>query len=128
MGPNVSLHSESPDIVVPKLGIPFNAVAQLARTLLGSHRWHIDSPKFRGVRTSAFGFGFDSKAANLYAAPDGIDPSHPTIPQSAAFAVFAATTPYTTATYYADRNPDRARKIAVYITTKSPKSDLTRYL
>ena len=45
-GSDVSLHSESPDIVVPKLGIPFNAVAQLARTLLGSHRWHIVSGEF----------------------------------------------------------------------------------
>ncbi len=120
-GTNVSLHTETPEIVVPRLGIPLDAIAAVARTLFGTGRWRSVSGEFV-ERDKLLWLRLRMNGRDFYAAPVGVDPDRPDeAMNSAAKAVLGATSSVIVAAWYARSDPDRALTLAAHIIRDLPE-------
>ncbi len=122
-GTNVSLHAEAPDIVVPKLGIPLDAIAAVARTLFGARQWRSIAGEFV-ERDKRLWLRLRMNGRDFYSASDGVDPDRPDeAMNAAALAVLGATSPVIIAALYAQSDQDRALTLAARIMRDLPQKN-----
>ncbi len=123
-GTNVELHTDLPEIVVPRLGIPLDAVATVARTLLGMRQWRSISGEFV-EHDGTLWLKLRVNGKELYTAAQGVGRDRPDEAlQPAALAILGATSPVVVSAWYAPSNPDLALGLAAKIIHDLPTSDL----
>ena len=121
LGADVSLHAEAPDIVIPKLGIPLDAIASVARTLFGTKRWRSISGEFV-EQDKLLWLTLRINGRDFYTAPQGVNPDRPDEAiEAAALAVLGATSPVIVAAWKARSDGDAGLALAARIIKDLPE-------
>ena len=119
---DILLHAEAPEIVVPRLGIPLEAIAGAGRTLFGARRWRSVSGEFV-ERDGRLWLRLRINGRDFYSAPDSVEADNPDAAmQTAALAVLGATSPSLVATWFAASDPDSALALSARIVQELPES------
>lgn len=121
--PDIALHGELPDIVVPSVGISLDAIMSTIRTLLRSTRSRTVSGEIINIGDQLW-LRVRLDGRQIYATDAGVDPKNPDqLLKLAAPAILKEIKPYIVAAKLSDSSPDDALAMTDAIMTQLPKKD-----
>jgi tetratricopeptide (TPR) repeat protein len=121
--PDIALHGELPDIVVPSVGISLDAIMSTIRTLLRSTRSRTVSGEIINVGDQLW-LRVRLDGRQIYASDAGVDPKNPDqLLKLAAPAILKEIKPYIVAAGLSDSSPDDALVMTDAILTQVPETD-----